>query len=322
MTIIKKNKFTLKLYKVCKNIINNKLEYSIGFLAFVSISVQFCIFYFEYRGNNWLSSFGDYFGFSAAFLSALVIVLLIRELKEQRESRVNLENSFEGNAETLKSVKEYFEMQQKAEKYKEISNEYAEYLKIVMYNRELVEERTIKNNFSEDSFIRFFTHYFDKNNKSFEISKLQQFFNHGHYNPETLLKSMHRFYSKILNNLKGYVDLKEIAFSLTDIEIIKSLNQIDRINLEIITKYLNSINNIISIDTIYIFLIFISIRERVEDQNYNHYKLLLFYNLELFEDTIVFTKKNENGYIVESEVMKIISKIKRTKFLDLNEKQK
>ena len=70
--------------------ITSKFEIFIVIVAFISLAAQSIIFYTEYRGKDWLSSFGDYFGFSAAFLSALVIVLLIKELREQRQSRIKL----------------------------------------------------------------------------------------------------------------------------------------------------------------------------------------------------------------------------------------
>jgi|GEM_PF-6446592 len=311
-----------------KNIKDNLFEYSIGFIGFASLGIQFYIFKNEYNDKlEWISNFGDYFGFSAAFLSALVIVLLIRELKEQRESRVKLEKSFDDNAETLSSVKDYFILQNELEKVKEIKSDYKFLIDIIKYNKEQVENRTIHNNFSESTFINFFNHFFKTSNKyetitNLKIKDIQNLFSHDHYYPEPLFNSLFEFYSKIIHDFSDALEFSLIEFKFEDLYLNVDLKSDHNIRLNILINQLDTLNNIISINTKYIFLIFLALKEKNESISLHHFKLVIFYNIKLDENKLCFSKKNESGYVDQSAVFGIIKLIKSTKFIDLHETKK
>lgn len=312
-----------------KNKINNIFEYSIGFLAFVSISIQFGIFYFEYRGNNWLSSFGDFFGFSAAFLSALVIVLLIRELKEQRESRVNLEKSFDDNAETLKSVKEFFESQSDYQQHQvdfinkqnnhlnieALRNKYNLHIENIVFAKNITNKRLVYNAVNIHFLVQDILIKRDVESEIFTPNSIYHLFNKESFKLEQLFLSILRLLDELQKDINIQVEggietllkhgINELKF--TEFEKAIMLTKIE---------YLIKINSLLNTEEKYIFLLYLAYFNRLNKSNYSKTKKLIFDDIRLLSRSKISQRPIENSNFNQKQNIEDAIEILKNKEFD------
>lgn len=269
----------------------NKLERNLIWIAFGSLVLQVIFFFIFKSSEDGVSSFGDFFGFSAAFFSALVIVLLIRELKEQRESRVKVETSLKKNAETLDSVKGFFESQSEyqSEQLKHIriqsidlsveriNRKYQNDLENVMFFKSKFIETKIKHksNSSIRNLIHLINLKLDKNINS--VVEVFEVFNLAYFRLEPFMNSLLNMLNKIeidiLNHSTTFSsmleisgkDINELGLSEENIEIIRALANI-----------LITLNSILSTEEKLIFGIYLKVHERVYTDRKFQLSLLLY----------------------------------------------
>jgi hypothetical protein len=314
-----------------KNIKDNLFEYSIGFIGFASLGIQFYIFKNEYNDKlEWISNFGDYFGFSAAFLSALVIVLLIRELKEQRESRVKLEKSFDDNANTLKAVKEFFESQSdyQMEQLKHIkiqnidvsveriNRKYQNDLENVLFFKSKFIETKIKHrtNSSLANLVDLINNKLDEDINS--VVEIFEVFNLAYFRLEPFMNSMLNMLNKVEIDIQTHsltyssmleisgLDIIELGLSDKDIHIIKAIANI-----------LITLNSILSTEEKLIFGIYLRVYERVYSDRKFSLSLLIYDEIYFETENRLKVRRLLASHLPES--MDAINLIKR---LNSNEK--
>ncbi|PKL80598.1 MAG: hypothetical protein CVV25_03610 [Ignavibacteriae bacterium HGW-Ignavibacteriae-4] len=280
--------------------ISSKFESKLILIAFLSLLLQIILFFVFRESNDGVSSFGDFFGFSAAFLSALVIVLLIKELKEQRESRVKLEKSFDDNANTLKAVKEFFESQSDYQSeqvnhlksqnidmlVKRINRKYQNDIENILFFKSKFIEAKVRhrNNSSLTNIITLINEKLANNPDN--IVSLFDVYNLAYFRLEpfmnTLLNMLNKVEIDILTYSTSYSSLLELSGKeLNELTVNEEATTL----LKALANILISLNSILSTEEKLIFGIYLGIYGRVYSDRKFSLSLLIY-------DEIYFETEN------------------------------
>lgn len=299
--------------------ITSKFEIFIGIVAFLTLAAQSLIFYFEYRGKDWLSSFGDYFGFSAAFLSALVIVLLIRELKEQRESRVKLEESFDDNAKTLGAVKEFFESQADYQntqvefleqqknniEIENITRKYESHIKNILFFKTEHQKILFKTQGNFQHLINLLHNCINK--ESVHASDIYAVFNSDIYKLAQYMMYILITLDSLKKDIETLIEGNFDALISSELDIIL-IDKLKKNELLVLLNYLININSILDIEEKYTFLIYNTYYNRTNKSDYTMLDTLLLDDLRiLWDNKISFKNLSNSNFKLKDRANNIIN---------------
>ena len=268
---------------------------------------------------------GGVIGLAKSIRTTLSSVL--KELREQSQSRIKLEESFDDNANTLKAVKEFFESQADYQNeqlkhikiqnidvsVERINRKYQNDLENVLFFKSKFMETKIKHrtNSSLTNLINLINNKLDEDIHS--VVEIFEVFNLAYFRLEPFMNSMLNMLNKVEIDIQTHslsfssmleisgLDIIELGLSDKDIHIIKAIANI-----------LITLNSIISTEEKLIFGIYLRVYERVYKNRKFELSLLIYDEIYFETETRLKVRRLLASHLPESlDAIKLIKRLSK-----------